>query len=278
MANSQIGERMREWAFVLKRLEKAAPSGPWEAELGRPFWWARALGFSAVAGLILGVIGFLSGELLICLFDWTVMVVFGAAIAGLGAPPLVRLGRRLGLPATLSIALAVVLTAFPVSAFAALFGHLAWPGPARALSPLDWFVKTLCVEALIVGLWALSEALLRGARSAPPPAAEPAGGGSSPGARPFSEAVFCLQMQDHYVRVHRRSGVTMELLSMTAAIARYGAADGVQVHRSWWVARSAIGAVERNGRGFRLRVNGSLTVPVARNRVAELRRLNLLPE
>jgi hypothetical protein len=262
---------------VLNLLDKAAPSGPWEAELGRPFWWLRALGFSAIAGVTLGVIGFLSGELLICLFDWTVMVVFGAAIAAFGGPPLVRAGRRLGLPAALSIALAVLLTALPISAFAAAFGHFAWPKAAGALTPADWFLKTLFVEALIVGLWALTESLLRAARPSPALAVEPAPL-SSASARPSSEAVFCLQMQDHYVRIHRPSGATMELMSMKAAIARYGAPDGVQVHRSWWVARSAISAVERDGRGFRLRVNGSLTVPVARNRIAELRALNLLPE
>jgi DNA-binding LytR/AlgR family response regulator len=261
---------------VLKLLGKAAPSGDWEAELGRPFWWARALGFSAIAGLTLGVIGFLSGELLICLFDWTAMVVFGAAIAALGGPPLVRLGRRLGLPAALSVALAVVLTSVPVSAFAAAFGHLAWPKPSAALTPLDWFLKTLFVEALIVGLWALSEGLLR-ARPRSAPAREPVTPGPA-STRASDEAVFCLQMQDHYVRVHRPSGVTMELMSMKAAIARYGAAGGLQVHRSWWVARAAIGAVERHGRGFRLRVNGGLTVPVARNRIAELRTLSIIPE
>lgn len=272
-----MGERIRERAFVLKLLEKAAPSGPWEAELGRPFWWARALLFSAVAGVTLGVIGFLSGELLICLFDWTAMVVFGAAIAGLGGPPLVRLGRRLGLPVGLCIALAVVLTAVPISVFAAAFGHFAWPKAAGALTPSDWFLKTLFVEALVVGLWILTESLMRAAQASPPapvePAAPPPALASAPG-----EAAYCLQMQDHYVRVHRPSGSTLELMSMKAAIARYGVADGVQVHRSWWVARSAIGAVERHGRGFRVRVNGSLAVPVARNRIAELRALNLIPE
>ncbi len=258
---------------MLRLIGKAAPSGHWEAELGKPFWWVRVLAFSALAGVTLGVIGFLSGELLICLFDWTVMVVAGAALAALGGPPLVRLGGRLGLPPALSIALAVVLTAAPISAFAAFFGRLAWPKAAGALTPADWYLKTLFVEALVVGLWALTEGLLRAARPSPAPAVEPA---ASP--RPYGEAAFCLQMQDHYVRVHRSSGATLQLMSMKAAIARYGSADGVQVHRSWWVARSAIGAVERHGRGYRLRVNGSLTVPVARNRIAALRALNLIPE
>jgi hypothetical protein len=271
-----MGERIRDRAFVLRLIGRAAPSGPWEGELGKPFWWARVLAFSALAGVALGVIGFLSGELLICLFDWTVMVVGGSALAALGAPPLIRLGRRLGLPVALSIAIAVVLTAAPVAVFAAGFGRLAWSKAAAALTPADWYLKTFFVEGLVVGLWSLTESLLR---TAGPPSARPAEPpASGRGASRAGGAAFCLQMQDHYVLVHRASGATLELMSMKAAIAEFGSVDGVQVHRSWWVARSAIGAVERNGRGYRLRVNGGLLVPVARNRIAALRALNLLPD
>src|SRR5262249_18311783 len=144
---------------------KAAPSGNWEAELGRPFWWARAILFAAIAGLALGVIGFIDGDLLICIFDWTAMVVGGSAIAALAGPPLVRLGRRMGMPAPLAIALTVVLTAVPISGFAAVVGRLAWPAAAGALTVADWYLKTLAVEGLIVGLWALSESLLRASQA-----------------------------------------------------------------------------------------------------------------
>jgi DNA-binding LytR/AlgR family response regulator len=77
-------------------------------------------------------------------------------------------------------------------------------------------------------------------------------------------------MEDHYVRVHRASGSRLELMPMADAIARYGVA-GIRTHRSWWVAVSAVRAIERDGRNMRLRLDGGLTVPVARNRVAAVR-------
>jgi hypothetical protein len=232
--------------------------------------------FAAAAGLVLGVIGFLSGDLLICLFDWTCMVVFGSAILALGGPPLIRLGGKLGLPAAVSIAISVVLTAVPISAFAAGFGHLAWPKQAAELSVSDWYFKTLAVEGLVVGLWALSEAVMRASRPAPAAPSEPVSPRANGSDGIHGGPAYCLQMQDHYVRVHRASGATLELMSLKEAIAKYGSPDGLQVHRSWWVSRAAIGAVEKNGRGFRLRVNGSLVVPIARNRIAELKALNLI--
>ena len=46
--------------------------------------------------------------------------------------------------------------------------------------------------------------------------------------------------------------------------------DGLRVHRSWWVARSAVRQVLRNGRNVRIRLEGGLEAPVARDRIAEL--------
>ena len=70
--------------------------------------------------------------------------------------------------------------------------------------------------------------------------------------------------------MHRASGPTLELMPLQGAIERYGG-DGVQVHRSWWVATWAVVAPERDGRNWRLRLTNGLLVPVARNRVIEAR-------
>jgi hypothetical protein len=48
--------------------------------------------------------------------------------------------------------------------------------------------------------------------------------------------VICLQMEDHYLRVHHDAGSRLELMPLREAIRRYGRRDGLQVHRSWWVA------------------------------------------
>jgi DNA-binding LytR/AlgR family response regulator len=47
--------------------------------------------------------------------------------------------------------------------------------------------------------------------------------------------------------------------------------EGVQTHRSWWVARSAIVGVVEDGRRLRLRLKGGLEAPVSRARIGRLR-------
>ena len=237
----------------------------WESDLGRPGWWTRLLLFAAFAGGSVGVIGFLSGDLLICLFDWTGMIVIGTALAAGLLPGAIRIGRRFGLPLGLSAALAIAVTAAPIALVAALFSAWAWPKEVGRMSPADWYIKTLLVEAFIVAGWVMLEQLRRGP-------SVPAQAGPRAAAR---GDVFCLQMEDHYVRIHTPHGSSIELMPMKAAIARYGRADGVRVHRSWWVARAAISRVEREGRNWRLVLESGLIVPVARNSIAQLRALGL---
>jgi DNA-binding LytR/AlgR family response regulator len=90
-----------------------------------------------------------------------------------------------------------------------------------------------------------------------------------------AEPVLCLQMEDHYVRVHGQSGSTLELMPLKDAIERFGC-TGIQVHRSWWVATGAVSAAERDGRNWRLKLTNGLIVPVARNRIVEARAIGLI--
>ena len=239
----------------------------WEPELGQAGWWMRVLLFAAATGGTIGVIGFLSGDLLICLFDWTGMIVIGTALAAGLLPGGIRIGRRFGLPLGLSAALAIFITAAPIALVAALFSAWAWPKEVGRMSPADWYIKTLLVEAFIVAGWVMLEQLRRGCGLPVPTAAGPPTVARSD--------VFCLQMEDHYVRIHTPRGSSIELMPMKAAIARYGRPDGLRVHRSWWIARDAIRNVQQEGRNWRLVLDGGLIVPVARNSIAQLRALNL---
>ena len=75
-----------------------------------------------------------------------------------------------------------------------------------------------------------------------------------------------LRMQDHYVEVHTAAGSEMLLLRFRDALGEVEGVNGLQVHRSHWVARNAVAGVERRSGGriaLRL-VNGS-RVPVSRS-------------
>ena len=235
----------------------------WEPELGQIGWWTRLLLFAAAAGGTIGLIGFLSGDLLICLFDWTGMIVIGTGLAAGTLPAMIRFGRRLGLPLGAAAALAVALTAIPIALAAALFSAWAWPKEVGKMAPADWYVRTLLVEAFIVAGWTMLEQVRR---------ARVQGVAL---ALPVANDIICLQMEDHYVRIHRAHGSTIELMPMTAAIARYGRPDGIRVHRSWWVARDAIRDVRQDGRNWRLVLGNGQIVPVARSSIARVRTLGV---
>jgi DNA-binding LytR/AlgR family response regulator len=86
----------------------------------------------------------------------------------------------------------------------------------------------------------------------------------------FAHDVLALQMEDHYVRVHRASGSELVLLTLGRAIERVDT-KGLRTHRSWWVADHAVASVEGNARSMRLRLTNGVIVPVARSAVAQLR-------
>lgn len=88
--------------------------------------------------------------------------------------------------------------------------------------------------------------------------------------------ILCLEMEDHYVRVHTDKGSTLVLMRMGDAVAAMGEAAGMRVHRSWWVARAAVRGARRNGRSLTLDLENGLTVPVSQPYVKAVRD-SLLP-
>jgi len=75
-----------------------------------------------------------------------------------------------------------------------------------------------------------------------------------------------LRMQDHYVEVHTVAGSELLLLRFRDALREVEDVNGLQVHRSHWVARNAVAGVERRrgGRVILRLVNGA-RVPVSRS-------------
>jgi len=84
--------------------------------------------------------------------------------------------------------------------------------------------------------------------------------------------LVCLEMQDHYVCAHTLSGSEMILMRLRDAIAELGDVEGMQVHRSWWVARDQVRAIRRDGRAIKLELTNGLLAPVSRNRQDALKR------
>lgn len=91
--------------------------------------------------------------------------------------------------------------------------------------------------------------------------------------------LICLKMQDHYVRAQTKGGTHLVHMRFSDAIAELEDLPGFQPHRSWWVCADAISAVERHGNQHQLILLNGEVIPVARRRVAQLRRHGwLLPK
>jgi hypothetical protein len=92
----------------------------------------------------------------------------------------------------------------------------------------------------------------------------------------FERELLCLEMEDHYVRVHAAGSSTLLLMRMRDAVAELEGVRGARVGRSWWVRRDAVVGIVRSGRTIRLELRNGQTVPVARSQVSRLRELGWL--
>lgn len=83
--------------------------------------------------------------------------------------------------------------------------------------------------------------------------------------------LLALEMEDHYLRVHTSEGNDVILCRMEDAARDLAAADGLRVHRSYWVARAAVREVRRRGKQPVLVLDNGLEVPVGRTYAPKVR-------
>ena len=238
--------------------------------------WARDWAFATAVGLCLGLIGpfatYLS-PLPFRLVYWTVLLWVGMSFYGLAIRAALWAAGRGRVPAALWLAAFSLVASGPMSALSSVVATHFWPY-LKAMSVLGWYGQSVALSLPLVMTWGvLSRRMAPFARRPTEPA-----GAEPPGTLPerLTRGLICLQMEDHYVRVHTRSGSELVLLSMREAMAQLGARHGERVHRSWWVARDAVTEVVADGRNLRLRLVGGLEAPVSRSQVGRLRALGWL--
>ena len=87
---------------------------------------------------------------------------------------------------------------------------------------------------------------------------------------PLGGRLLCLEMQDHYLKVHHTGGSELILCRMEDAARELGSV-GRRVHRSWWVASDAVKGAEREGQRILLRLADDRRVPVGRSFRSDLK-------
>lgn len=88
--------------------------------------------------------------------------------------------------------------------------------------------------------------------------------------------IIAVEAQDHYVQVHTREGHELVLYRFRDALRDLKDMDGLQVHRSHWVRRSAVERVAKTGKKYALVLPNDLQVPVSRSYLETARREGLL--
>ncbi|WP_281561284.1 LytTR family DNA-binding domain-containing protein [Thalassomonas sp. RHCl1] len=88
--------------------------------------------------------------------------------------------------------------------------------------------------------------------------------------------LLCLEMDDHYLKVHTDKGHHMLLMRLKDALEDLVHYPGLQTHRSWWVAEEAIRESVKQERKVSLRLSNDLLVPVSRTYLPRLKEKNLL--
>ena len=235
-----------------------------------------------LAGIVLALIGpFGSYELPLTqrLVLWPLMLLSGYPVfRGLGVVSR-WLGEVTHVPPVVAVPLALAVGALPVTLVVAL---LWFRVPAGALLQTPG-LGPLYLQVLIVGLivHVAMHLLFRPAAShradlpaAPPSAILPDAATSLEPALPLPPgfgAIHALKGEDHYVRVIGDGREELILMRMRDAIERLGSADGLRVHRSWWVARAGISAVHRDGRAAIITLVNGQEAPVARDMMPALR-------
>lgn len=165
-----------------------------------------------------------------------------------------------------------LLVAVPATAVVAVANGLSGIGWPEAPGQLFWQVLLL-LAAISVPVYNVA-VLLETAASAQPSSGQDLASAkeSEPaGLKRFSErlpeplegTLLCLETHDHYLAVHSTEGKQLVLCRMEDAT-RELEGLGQRVHRSWWVAQSAVAGIERDGQRLLLRLTDDRRVPVGR--------------
>ncbi len=248
-------------------------SGGWKAwRIGRsgPAEFAAL----SVMGLFLAAFSAFESErnaFWVSLLYWQAAMLGGGVIASLIEPPLHRL--MTGRPRLFAVSQAIAMTppiAVWIWVLSNLFEDRGWRLDLFALLIVPVFNVNV---AVVILAWLLRGALAPRHRPASPDAPPPELRAKLP-PRLARARLIAVEAEDHYLRIHTDAGSDLIHMSLSSALAALKDRDGLQVHRSWWVARRAVEAARwRKGRGV-LTLTGGIEAPVSESRAAAVRALD----
>lgn len=201
---------------------------------------------------------------------WMVLALvgFGAAAVAERILPSTSLGRR---TAARSIAVAS-LSALPVTFFVAWAFSVVQPG--RTYSPVQMlalFPFVALIQLLIILVMSLDGTTVVKTMEQPTAAPEYPPELLTKLPVPLRRDILALEADDHYVRVHTLHGSALILMRLGDAAALIDSRLGLRVHRSWWVAKDGVRALERTPGRAVARMIDDTAVPISKTYLAAAR-------
>lgn len=246
--------------------------------LGTAREWAIDLTVGVGIGVMLGLMGpfgsFFNDRPPARIAYWVGSTTCGMVLFGCLARLAVAGVRRIGAPDWTALPPVILIGSLVQGAPLRVVAIALWPAIAHSVSPLEWYGQGVAISTPIV----LAYYFIRVRSRTRPLAREGLVPVEAPALAADPGAVLYLKMEDHYVRIRTAHGSRLEMGPLARVTAGLSGVEGLQVHRSWWVARRAIVGVERDGRNLRLRLVDGETAPVSRASVAKLRAAGWLAE
>lgn len=84
--------------------------------------------------------------------------------------------------------------------------------------------------------------------------------------------LLSVSSEDHYIRVCTTESSTLVLSRLSDAILKLSAFEGIQIHRSWWVAKEAVVRLKKQNGKWQLLLKNDNLVPVSRSRREDVKR------
>jgi hypothetical protein len=254
---------MRQMTSPLRRWLPGAVREAWTAAGLRRTVVVTA-GVAAAVGAFLAFVGAfgLTAYPLVLRIAYMVPVSILTSMIGLGGYLLAgRLAPRLD-PWLRSV-LGGLLIFAPIGVIVWLTAGL-FPGANIGPSALPGFIGTSLVVSVAMSLLSVAVNLARQDRTQPALDAGPSRFLERLPVRMRSAEIWAIEAEDHYLRVHTSLGETMVLMRLADAVRELASLEGLQTHRSWWVARQGLADASRGDGKVTLTLKSGGEAPVSR--------------
>ncbi|MBI1360128.1 MAG: hypothetical protein GC155_07575 [Alphaproteobacteria bacterium] len=241
---------------------------------------ARDIAILAGVGVLMAVLspfGSVAGvPLPLALAYWISLIVWGG-VAGEG---LAWLLRRFGPPLPLwgflgILSVLMTLAVFPALALeqAVVLHQPITPGQIPRFLFYIWLIAMIVSFGVVLGFRAFGRrsGLFDPAVAAPAPPAGPSPFLDRLPVRLRASTLYAVQSEDHYLRVHTSGGEELILMRLADAVRELASVEGLQTHRSWWVARDGLADTSRANGKLVLKLKSGIEAPVSRTYLTAVR-------